>query len=251
MTGDSIQIRTPEGVVFAQRLAGPVTRFCAWSIDLLCIIALVYAAGKILLVFGLFGMSLAAALTTLSYFAFTVGYGIVCEWFWRGQTVGKRLLRLRVVDIEGMRLRFDQVVVRNLVRCVDALPMFYFLGGLICLLTPRRQRLGDLAANTIVVSIPREAQPDVDRLLAGKFNSLRQHPHLAARLRHRVSQAEAAVALQALMRREEFDPIARVGLFGDLAAYFRGKVEFPAEATDGISDEQQLRNVVDVVYRRL
>ena len=73
--------------------------------------------------------------------------------------------------------------------------------------------------------------------------------HLAARLRQRVSPAQAAVALQALLRRDEFEPVARVELFGELAAHFRELVEFPSEATDGITDEQYLRNVVDVVYR--
>jgi len=86
-------------------------------------------------------------------------------------------------------------------------------------------------------------------LLAGKFNSLRQYPHLAARLRQSVSPAEAAVAVQALLRREEFDPLARIELFRDLAAHFRAKAAFPPEATDGITDEQYLRNVVDVIYR--
>jgi hypothetical protein len=125
----------------------------------------------------------------------------------------------------------------------------YFVGGAACWLNPKCQRLGDIAANTIVIRNPRVAQPDLDQLLAGKFNSLRQYPHLAARLRQRVSPAEAAVAVQALLRRDEFDPVARVELFGDLAAHFRAKAEFPAEATEGIADEQYLRNVVDVIYR--
>jgi hypothetical protein len=60
---------------------------------------------------------------------------------------------------------------------------------------------------------------------------------------------EAAIALQSLVRRDEFDPVARVELFGELAAHFRTKAEFPAEATDGVADEQYIRNVVDVVYR--
>jgi hypothetical protein len=92
-------------------------------------------------------------------------------------------------------------------------------------------------------------EPDLDQLLAGKFNSLRQFPHLAARLRQNTSPTEAGLALQALLRRDEFDPVARVEMFGDLAAHFRAKVEFPPEATDGVADEQYLRNVVDVLYR--
>jgi hypothetical protein len=109
--------------------------------------------------------------------------------------------------------------------------------------------LGDIAANTIVIRSPRLAEPDLDQLLAGKFNSLRQYPHLTARLRQQVLPAEGAVALQALLRRDEFDPLARVELFAHLANHFRAKVEFPPEATDGITDEQHLRNVVDILYR--
>jgi hypothetical protein len=101
----------------------------------------------------------------------------------------------------------------------------------------------------VVIRNPHIAEPDFDQLLAGKYNSLRLHPHLAARLRQSASPTEAAVALQALLRRDEFEPEARVELFGELAAHFRTKVEFPPEATDGVGDEQYLRNVVDVLYR--
>jgi uncharacterized RDD family membrane protein YckC len=244
-----LKIRTPEGIVFSQLLAGPVTRFFAWFIDQLCISAVMSVLGVVFNLLGLINWNFAAALYVISYFVTSIGYGILLEWTWRGQTVGKRLLRLRVVDVEGMRLQFNQIVVRNLLRFVDALPAFYFVGGLTCWLNPRCQRLGDIAANTVVIRNPRVTEPDLDQLLAGKYNSLRQYPHLAARLRQRISPVEAGVALQALLRREEFDPAARVELFGELAGHFRARVEFPAEATDGVADEQYLRNVVDVLYR--
>ena len=249
MKTSTLLIRTPEGIVFSQLLAGPVTRFLAWFIDLLCISALMMILSQFLILLQLVSPSLAGALYALGYFAISIGYGIACEWRWRGQTIGKRLFRLRVMDAEGLRLQFNQIVTRNLLRFVDALPAFYFVGGLTCWLHPKCQRLGDLAANTIVVRNPRLAEPDLDQLFAGKYNSLRQYPHLAARLRQRISPAEAGVALQALFRRDEFDPYARVELFAGLAAHFRAKVEFPAEAIDGITDEQYIRNVVDVVYR--
>jgi hypothetical protein len=117
------------------------------------------------------------------------------------------------------------------------------------LLSPKAQRLGDLAANTVVIRLPRFSHPDLDKLLPDKFNSLRQHPHLAARLRQRVTPAEAGIALQAIVRREEFEPGARVQLFADLARHLKAKVEFPSEATEGIADEQYVRNVVDILYR--
>jgi uncharacterized RDD family membrane protein YckC len=250
MRTSSLQIRTPEGIVFSQLLAGPVTRFLAWGVDLLCIAALVMAFGIVMvLVQIVISPNLAGAAATLAYFIISIGYGIACEWAWRGQTVGKRLLRLRVVDAEGLKLQFHQVVTRNLLRFIDSLPLFYFVGGLVCWLNPRCQRLGDLAANTVVIRHPRIAQPDLDQVLSGKFNSLRQYPHLAARLRQRVTPAESALALQTLLRRDEFEPAARLELLAEITAHFRAKVEFPPEATDGITDEQHLRNVVDVIYR--
>jgi uncharacterized RDD family membrane protein YckC len=249
MNTSALFIRTPEGIVFSQLLAGPVTRFFAWFIDQLCISAAMSVLGAALHLLELINWNFGLALSVVSYFVISIGYGIFLEWTWRGQTVGKRLLRLRVVDVEGMRLQFNQIVVRNLLRFVDALPAFYFVGGLTCWLNSRGQRLGDIAANTVVVRNPRVAEPDLDQLLAGKYNSLRQYPHLAARLRQRISPVEANVALQALLRREDFDPAARVELFADLAGHFRAKVEFPDEATDGVADEQYLRNVVDVTYR--
>ena len=249
MNPSVLRIRTPEGIVFSQLLAGPVTRFLAWFVDLLCIMGLLTAASFALGALGILGPNLAGAFATLAYFAISVGYGMTCEWAWRGQTVGKRLFRLRVVDADGLRLQFNQIVTRNLLRFVDSLPAVYFVGGVACWLSPHCQRLGDLAANTVVIRSPRVTEPDLDQLLAGKFNSLREHAHLAARLRQRVSPAEAALALQALVRRDGFDPAARVELFAELAAHLKAKVAFPPQATDGVTDEQYLRNVVDVVYR--
>lgn len=244
----ALSIKTPEGIVFSQLLAGPLTRFLAWFIDFMVIAVLTIALGHAAALIGILSSAAAATAYTLGYFVISFGYAIFMEWAWRGQTIGKKLFRLRVMDAEGMRLQFDQIVTRNLLRLVDMLPAFYFVGGVACWLNRKCQRLGDVAANTIVIRTPVIAEPDVAQLLAGKFNSLRPYPHLAARLRQRVSPAEAAAAVQALMRRDEFEPAARVDLFSQLAAHFRSKVDFPAEATDGVPDEQYVRNVVDVLF---
>ena len=249
MKTSTLVIRTPEGIIFSQLLAGPVTRFFAWFIDMLCIHVVISVLGIVLSLIGIFSLGFASAFYYIGIFVIGIGYGIFFEWTWRGQTIGKRLFRLRVVDVEGMRLQFNQIVVRNLLRFVDQLPLFYFVGGVACWLSPKCQRLGDLAANTIVIRSPQVFEPDLDQLLTGKFNSLREYPHLVARLRQNVSPSEAGIALQALLRRDEFDPAARVDMFSELAAHFRAKVEFPPEATDGVADEQYLRNVVDVLYR--
>jgi uncharacterized RDD family membrane protein YckC len=245
----TLVIRTPEGIAFSLTLAGPVTRFLAWGVDVGVILGLTMAIGTVVGLFGLISTDLAQAINALIFFAIQFGYRMATEWLWRGQTVGKRLLRLRVVDESGLRLHLSQIIMRNLLRAVDFLPLCYIVGGTACLLSQRAQRLGDLAAGTIVIRDPVLTQPDLDQLLAGKYNSLREHPHLAARLRQRVSPGEASVALLALLRRDELDPAARVALLGELAAHFRAKVEFPAEAVEGVTDEQYVRNAVDVIYR--
>ncbi|MEW6157526.1 MAG: RDD family protein [Verrucomicrobiota bacterium] len=243
-------IQTPEGIRFSFTLAGPVIRCLAWMLDLTCILALTFVAGFLFAILNLLAADLVEAASMLAYFALSIGYGIICEWFWRGQTLGKRLFRLRVMDAQGLQLQFHQVVIRNLLRFVDMLPAFYLVGGIACLANRKAQRLGDLAANTIVVRNPKQTEPDLEQLLAGKYNSFRNYPHLEARLRQRVSPAEAAVALRALMRREEIEPDARVPLFADIAAHFREICPFPNEAADGLTDEQYVRNVVDILYRK-
>ena len=246
---NGLKIRTPEGVVFSQILAGPVVRFVAWLIDLMAIAAGMSVIGMILGALSIISEDIATGSTFIAYFVFSIGYGMACEWLWRGQTVGKRLFRLRVVDAEGLRLQFSQVVMRNLLRFVDMLPVCYFVGGLSCWFSRKNQRLGDIAANTVVVRLPKIAEPDIDQLLPDKYNSLRQYPHLEARLRQQITPAQATLIMQALLRRDDFEPAARIELFAELAAHFRAKVAFPPEAIEGVSDEQYLRNVADIVFR--
>ncbi|MBT8369769.1 MAG: RDD family protein, partial [Deltaproteobacteria bacterium] len=242
---NTLTIKTPEGIDFSLLLAGPITRFLAWSVDLLVILAINKLLNVLLGLLGILSRDLATAAIILGYFIVSIGYGIVTEWYWHGQTIGKRLLRLRVTDVHGLQLQFSQIVIRNLLRFVDSLPALYLVGGLACLINRRAQRLGDLVANTVVVWNPRLDEPDLDQLLEGKYNSFRQYPHLEARLRQHVSPTETQIALQALVRRDEFEPRSRVALYHGIVTHFKTIVTFPAEATDGISDEQYIRNVVD------
>ncbi len=246
---NTVLVRTPEGIVFPLLPAGPVTRSLAWSVDFVAASAAAGMAGKALLLLAVVNADVAVAAYVVSYFVVSIGYGILLEWRFRGQTLGKRLLRLRVIDAEGLNLSVSQVAIRNLLRFVDMLPAFYLVGGVACLAGRRSQRLGDIAGNTMVVRIPRVCEPDLDQAAAGKYNSFRDHPHLAARLRQKASPREAYVALEALLRREELAPHARVALFREIADRFRSLVAFPPAATLGLTDEQYVRNVVDILFR--
>jgi uncharacterized RDD family membrane protein YckC len=246
---NTMLIRTPEGVTFPLHLADPVTRCLAWLIDHFCVLVLAWIIGFVASMLRWISYDLSGAVTIALYFCGSIGYPIVTEWFWRGQTIGKRIFRLRVIDEDGLRLQFSQIVIRNLLRFVDSLPSFYLVGGAATLLNSRAQRLGDIAANTIVIRHAQPIVPDLDQLLPGKFNSFRGYPHLVARLRQSVSPEEADIALRALMRRENLDPEARLKLFAQLTGHFEELAAFPPECTDGISDEQHVRNVVDVLFR--
>jgi uncharacterized RDD family membrane protein YckC len=213
------------------------------------IAALASVIEKILSPLAVFGADLAGALNIVAYFVISLIYAAAAEWAWRGQTVGKRLLRLRVVDASGLRLEPAQVIVRNLMRFIDALPALYLVGGIACVVSRRRQRLGDLAAGTVVIRTPKLARPDLDQVLGSKYNSLAEYRHLAARLRQRVRPEVARIALETLLRRDQLSAGARLQVFRELAEYFRPLAPYPPEVIEQLSDEAYVRDVVEILYQ--
>jgi uncharacterized RDD family membrane protein YckC len=240
-------VETPEGVRFALPLAGVVARFLALVIDMLAISIICTVLERIAGIVGWVSPDSMVALTVLGYFAITIGYGILFEWIWHGQTPGKRVLSLKVMDANGLKLQASQIAVRNLMRAVDSLPALYIVGGVAALLTKRHQRLGDMVANTIVVQQRRLALPDLLRLnLDEKFNSLASVPHLAARLRQQITPDLVELAYQALLRREELTPDVKLEVFRLLAGRFRCLVKFADEITTTLSDERYVRNALQI-----
>jgi uncharacterized RDD family membrane protein YckC len=244
----SLAIETPEGVVFRYELATPVTRALAFSIDAAAIGMLSAMAAKLSQVAGAVSSDFAGALGVILYFVISVGYGIVLEWRWRGQTLGKRVVGLRVVDANGLRLQLPQIALRNFLRFVDILPLLYLVGGIAALVSRKGQRLGDLAANTIVARERVWEEPELEQVAPAKYNSLLAYPYLAARLRSLASPEAIGIAVRAAASRDGYEPGARVELFGELAEYFRGLVAFPEESMEGLTDEQFVRSVLRVVY---
>jgi plasmid stabilization system protein ParE len=128
------------------------------------------------------------------------------------------------------------------------LPIAYLVGGVASACSRNCQRLGDLAAGTIVAREPSLAAPDLEQIAPARYNSLLAHPHLAARLRSRVSPEAVSIAVRAVTRRDAFDPMARIELFQELAAYFQSLVEFPEAARESLTGEQYVRSVLRVIY---
>ena len=246
---NQLVIQTPEGVQFVHQLASPVARFIALSVDVMATWAILMALSVIITLMQWVSYDLAMAFYILLYFVVTIGYFILLEMILRGQTFGKRMMKLRVIDSSGLRLRPNQLILRNLMRFVDSLPVLYFLGGACAVLSKKSQRLGDLAAGTVVVRQPELHPPNLSDVSGEVYNSFRDFPRLEAKLRQVVAPEHSEIALQALRRREELDPVERAKLYARLADSFREQVSFLADVTDAISDEQYLRNCVDTVYR--
>ncbi len=257
----TLKIHTPEGVSFELPIASPFSRCLALAIDLGVLIALTILIKTVLGALAIigrgipfFGDSLSdfgTAATILMQFLIAMFYGITFEWLWNGQTVGKRLMKMRVIDERGLPLSVRQIIIRNLFRAVDILPaMFYLVGGISCLLTKRCQRLGDLAAGTLVIREVKVQAPDISGRSEFEENSFATVPHLEARLRQKTSPEEARIALDSILRRDEMDADHRLKVFAGIADYFRKISDFPDEITHGLSDEQYVRNVVDTLYRR-
>lgn len=239
---------TPEGFAFDLPLAGVGTRCLAWLIDALVGTAALELVGQLLNVLALGMPGLASALKIFLAFAVTLLYAAALEWFWQGQTIGKNILGLRVMDAHGLPLTGAQVLTRNLLRVVDILPGLYFVGGIACLGSRHSQRVGDQVAGTVVVQRRKAPAPDLEPWLAQKYNSFRDHPQLALRLRNLTTPAEAGVALQALLRRDELEPARRAAIYRVLVAHFQARVPFPETTLEALSPEQYLRNVVGILF---
>jgi uncharacterized RDD family membrane protein YckC len=146
-----VRLVTPERIVFQYPLAGPFRRFCAYLVDLGLWLLLVIVALMLSVLLSL-GSAAGLGLFFVAYFVLTWGYGAACEGLFNGRTLGKRVLGIRVVSDRGVPINGAQAVLRNLVGVVDGLPFFFLPGLSSMILTRKFQRLGDLAAGTMVVS---------------------------------------------------------------------------------------------------
>ena len=142
----SIRVDTPEGIGLPLTPAGPLARTPAFLIDLL--LRLLLAAFTLhLATLG----DLGVGLSLLLIFLITWWYMVLFEVLWLGYTPGKRLLGLRVVQLDGTPPDWGSSLLRNLLRLIDMLPFGYGCGILSSLASPRFQRLGDMVAGTLVI----------------------------------------------------------------------------------------------------
>jgi len=221
-----VSIRTPENIELSYALAGPGSRAVAYVIDLFIMFTLcqmlfnllVYAFASLLSAFGVQNELWVSAIVGLGSFALYNGYFILFEWLLNGQTPGKRLLHIRVIKQGGFALRFFDTLLRNLLRVIDFLPLFYGVGLTSLLLTRDSQRLGDLVAGTLVVY---QEPMQTGSLLSDLPASEELEPTFPAAQLAAIPSEAISLAAQYLRSRIELAPRPRQELAAELANLVR------------------------------
>ena len=158
MTLDTVtSIETPEGIDFDLIPSGPIARVLAYVIDFLIRAVVLIVVGILLGVFGTFGQGI----MLLFYFAIEWLYPVIFE-ITKGATPGKKSMKLKVVHDDGTPVTLSSSLLRNLLRAVDILPIFYLSGLFTMVCNNRFKRLGDLAAGTIVIQMPEPLSVSLD-----------------------------------------------------------------------------------------
>jgi uncharacterized RDD family membrane protein YckC len=237
-------------VVSFYNLANLYSRMYAFVIDQCLIISVSGCLSSLLLVFSLISTNLYVVISTIMFFLLQQGYFIYFEYKWGGQTPGKRTMQIRVAHINGFDLQLNQIIIRNLVRVVDCLPFFGALGGIICFFSNHNQRLGDMAAATIVLDVKEKSELPFQSLPINKFNSMTKYPHLCAKLRKVVSPEEVQIVFELLHRKKTIESDSSFELYDKAKAYFQKKVAFPEEDLINMSAEQYLINLVNILSGR-
>jgi uncharacterized RDD family membrane protein YckC len=243
-----LEVETPDHVVLRYDLAGAGNRGFAAVVDFIIASIIAFTANLILSQIAAFNQATVfvfGGVTLIVTLVLIWSYFILLEWLWNGQTIGKRAYRLRVINADGSPAQFTAVLIRNLLRLVDFLPALYGLGVLVIVLSPKSQRLGDLAAGTYVVRAPR---PQVDwfslrtvtPLGAGMTAETRRMPGEAQRLVREfvaretqlapAERARIAAVIAAKLRPytvEDLGPLTDIDLIHAIARSLRATAETP------------------------
>lgn len=242
MAADRLEGLSPEGLATTVPLAAAGSRAIAGAIDLLVQILLI-----VLTTLAFKGDTVQAAIRAILIFVIIFFVPIAFDVLDRGRGPGKRIVGLRVVTLRGGPVGFRTSAVRNLLRIIDFLPTGYLIGIVSIFGTTTGQRIGDLAAGTVVSYTPsrlrkRKAKWVPAPALAGGDSVTNAQIRAALGGQNeaafavdaiQVTAAEVGLVQSFLARRATLPAEARARLAGDIASRLRPKViGAPADATD-------------------
>jgi uncharacterized RDD family membrane protein YckC len=227
-------ISTPENVDLHLELAGLGNRIMACLIDtgITYSLVLLVGLGCLMAVMGLDFLPAGSSFRAIAMYSvigigilvslfIIFGYYIFFEGMWHGQTPGKRITGIRVIEQNGHPASWSAVIIRNLLRVID---VGVALVGLVAMLVDRNERrLGDLAAGTMVIR---------ERLageLAPVLTIKATAPASGSMDIGRLSPKEYQMLLDFLSRREALTTSQRQLIARRLENYFRAKIEVPPE----------------------
>lgn len=224
---DQLTIRTPEGVELNLTLAGLASRVLASLLDgLIQSIAGGVVIVALVVIFDGGLETLGSGLLALSLFLIFFGYPILFEVLDGGRSIGKRATGLRVVRLDGGPIGFGAASIRNIMRLIDILPGGYAVGAIAILATPHNQRLGDMAAGTVVI---RERTTQVTAPVVQSTPIPSSYGRLDVTA---VTADEVALIRRYFERREGLPEARRMELAWDIARRLKAKVALPGEIVD-------------------
>lgn len=240
----AVTIETPEHVEIRLEPAGAGSRFLAIVIDSMIVLGAATTFGQLARL--LLPSGIATAIFITANFLLTWGWHVWFETRHHGRTPGKRALSLRVIDARGLPVSLHQSLVRNIVRAVDFLPLFYGVAAAASLVDPLRRRFGDLVADTLVI---RETKPLAYRgeLSSDRRDNSLRTPRVLRLIRHRISLEERELLLTICLRAEKMTAVARYDLMETVARTYREKLGVDE---DEISGESFVRDLTAVLFER-
>jgi uncharacterized RDD family membrane protein YckC len=258
-SGDQVSVETPEHIRIDYELAGIGSRFLAGVVDTvaqtLLVVAIAVAASLIGALQGDVGrIPIRVAIVAASAVLIAIGYFVIFEMLWDGQSLGKRMAGLRVIRTDGTPITAGDSLIRNILRLVDMLPPFYITGMVAIFFSQRCQRLGDLAAGTIVVKERVHDLPDVslpEPQIAAPLPPIPAPEDILNILREgvgRVSAQELTTVERFIERRFELQPETRFRLAQQIAAPIR--LHFPALLPTDLPAPEHFLEVLHSVWRQ-
>lgn len=244
MQSPDYSISTPENVDLHLELAGIGNRILATMIDTLISVTGIVGIGLTFLLIGFILdqnkvlslphntlLMITAMIAIFVAFIITFGYHIFFEGVWQGQTPGKRIAKIRVIEANGQPVSWSAVCIRNFVRVLDT---GLLLIGLLSMLIDRNERrLGDLAAGTLVIRERASdlATSDLKLLTGAQADSLLDIG--------RVTPDEYDLLVRFLKRRLTLSPTHRPVVAKRLETYFREKLA-ETQGADGKTDDSEM-----------